>query len=326
MDKLPRVIATSVVRSAHQGESHGGVYLIDLNSGQYNQVIDWNDDSINWEGRGGDRGLRGIAFHNNRVFLAASDEIFVYDTAFNRLNSYRNQYLQRCHEISCHENTLYLTSTDLNSVLEFDLTTNVFARGYTISRDKKVMLSLFRRIANSASAAFQITFFDPNNTNGPRVGPDSGSLHINNVSQHDDLITISGTAIESLLELKQKTLLEYAPLPRRTHNAAIYKDGIIYNDTGSNRLVIADRKNRIKQSFDVPKYEPSTLSNAHLPDDHARQGFARGLCLYGDDVVIGGSSPSTVSAYSLATGRRISSINISKDIRNCIHGLEVWPE
>jgi hypothetical protein len=161
MDKLPRVIATSVVRSAHQGESHGGVYLIDLNSGQYDQVIDWNDDSINWEGRGGDRGLRGIAFHNN--------------------------------------------------------------------------------------------------------------------------------------------------------------------DTGSNRLVIADRKNRIKQSFDVPKNEPSTLSNAHLPNDHARQGFARGLCLYGDDVVIGGSSPSTVSAYSLATGRRISSINISKDIRNCIHGLEVWP-
>jgi len=79
MDKLPRVIATSVVRSAHQGESHGGVYLIDLNSGQYDQVIDWNDESINWEGRGGDRGLRGIAFHNNRVFLAVSNEIFVYD-------------------------------------------------------------------------------------------------------------------------------------------------------------------------------------------------------------------------------------------------------
>ena len=53
MDKLPTVIATSVVRSTHQGESHGGVYLIDLNSGQYDQVIDWNDDSINWEGRGG---------------------------------------------------------------------------------------------------------------------------------------------------------------------------------------------------------------------------------------------------------------------------------
>src|SRR5205814_2009766 len=105
MDRLPRVIATSVVRSAHQGESHGGVYLIDLNSGRFDQVIDWNDDSISWEGRGGDRGLRGIAFHNNRVFLAASDEIFVYDTAFNRLDSYRNQYLRRCQigRASCRE-------------------------------------------------------------------------------------------------------------------------------------------------------------------------------------------------------------------------------
>jgi hypothetical protein len=41
-------------------------------------------------------------------------------------------------------------------------------------------------------------------------------------------------------------------------------------------------------------------------------------------VIIGGSSPSTVSAYSLATGRRINSVNLSKDVRNCIHGLEVW--
>src|SRR2546430_17051278 len=111
MDKLPRVIATSVVRSAHQGESHGGVYLIDLNSGQYDQVIDWNDDSINWEGRGGDRGLRGIVLHNNQVFLAARDEIFVYETAFNRLNSYGNQFLHRYHEIIFYEKILSLTST-----------------------------------------------------------------------------------------------------------------------------------------------------------------------------------------------------------------------
>ena len=159
MDKLPRVIATSVVRSAHQGESHGGVYLIDLNSGQYDQVIDWNDESINWEGRGGDRGLRGIAFHNN--------------------------------------------------------------------------------------------------------------------------------------------------------------------DTGSNRLVIADRKNRINLSMFLNtnrrRYRTRICQTITLGRD------SPGGSLYGDDVVIGGSSPSTVSAYSLATGRRISSINISKAIRNCIHGFEVWP-
>jgi hypothetical protein len=325
MQKLPKVIATSVVRSAHQGESHGGVYLIDLSSGEFEQVIDWNDQSINWEGRGGDRGLRGIAFHRNRVYLAASDEIFVYDFAFNRIESFRNQYLRQCHEINTDSTTLYLTSTGLNSVLEFDLTKNTFSRGYTITRDEPRKWHLLKRIANAASIPFKVSFFDPNDTKGPKVGPGSSNLHINNVSRHGDSVMISGTRIEGLLEMKNDTLRQHAPLPQRTHNAAIYREGIIYNDTASNRLVIADRKNRINQCFDVPEYEPATLSNAHLPNDHARQGFARGLCLYGDDVIIGGSSPSTLSAYSLAAGKRISSINISKDIRNCIHGLEVWP-
>ena len=185
--------------------------------------------------------------------LPASDEIFVYDTAFNRLNSYRNQYLQRCHEISCHENTLYLTSDRFKQRSRVRPDNKCFcSRIYHQPRQEDKCLVCLGALPIPRRPRSTITFFDPNNTNGPRVGPDSGSLHINNVSQHDDLITISGTAIESLLELKQKTLLEYAPLPRKTHNAAIYKDGIIYNDTASNRLVIADRKNRIKQSFDVP--------------------------------------------------------------------------
>lgn len=326
MQKLPKVIATSVVRSAHQGESHGGVYLIDLNSGEFEQVIDWNDESINWEGRGGDRGLRGIAFHGDGVYLAASDEIFLYDFAFNRVESFRNQYLRRCHEINTHGTTLYLTSTDLNSVLEFDLATHTFSGGYTITRDEPGKWNLLKRVGNAASTPFKISFFDPNDTKGPKVGPGSSNLHINNVSRHRDSVMISGTRIEGLLEVKEDTLREYAPLPRGTHNAAACKEGIIYNDTASNRLIIADSKNRVSQCFDVPEYDPATLSNAHLPNDHARQGFARGLCLFGDEVIIAGSSPSTVSAYSLATGKRISHVNISKDVRNCIHGLEVWPE
>ena len=39
MDKLPTVIATSVVRSAHQGESHGGVYLVDLETGETSRKV-----------------------------------------------------------------------------------------------------------------------------------------------------------------------------------------------------------------------------------------------------------------------------------------------
>ena len=97
---LPRMIATSVVRATNQGESHGGVYLVDLLGGSFEQVIDWNEASISWEGRGADRGLRGIAFHEDLVLLAASDEIFVYDTELRLVGSHRNRYLKHCHEIA----------------------------------------------------------------------------------------------------------------------------------------------------------------------------------------------------------------------------------
>jgi WD40 repeat protein len=327
MSQLPKVITTSVIRSARQGESHGGVYVVDLDSGEVERVIDWNDSKINWEGRGGDRGLRGIAFHKDKIYLAASDEIFVYSRGFQLLQSHKNKYLRRCHEIDIVDDTLYLTSTELNSILQFDLLTDRFTCGHTIARQQHERRNLFTRIraAERSKAKFSVTAFDPNGEKGPTIGPNSADLHINNVSRSGDSIMISGTRIEALLALRGETLREYAMLPRGTHNAAVFKDGLLYNDTASDHLVVTDTNNRIRRSFAVPKFNAAELSHTDVPDDHARQGFARGLCIYNDSVVIGGSSPSTISAYDLETGETIKQVNISKDIRNCIHGLELWP-
>jgi hypothetical protein len=59
---IPPLIATSVVRGSEQGQSHGGVYLIDPSAQAVHQVLDWNTADIDWTGRGWDRGLRGVAF------------------------------------------------------------------------------------------------------------------------------------------------------------------------------------------------------------------------------------------------------------------------
>lgn len=37
---MTRLVTTSVVRGSHQGESHGGVYLIDLDRQHVEQKID----------------------------------------------------------------------------------------------------------------------------------------------------------------------------------------------------------------------------------------------------------------------------------------------
>ncbi len=40
---------------------------------------------------------------------------------------------------------------------------------------------------------------------------------------------------------------------------------------------------------------------------------------------MGGSSPATISVYDLDAGEALTSVNITMDVRNAVHGLEVWP-
>jgi len=144
MSDLPLILCTSVVRSSNQGESHGGLYMVNLKEGTFKQLIDWNVTSIDWEGRGGDRGLRGIAFYKDYIYLAASDEIFIYDKRFRLIKSYRNNYLKHCHEISISSDTLFLSSTGFDSILAFNLKTNRFEKGYYIYSTKiKKMIKKF---------------------------------------------------------------------------------------------------------------------------------------------------------------------------------------
>ena len=81
-----------------------------------------------------------------------------------------------------------------------------------------------------------------------------------------------------------------------------------------------------EQNFPIPQYNKDELSHTELGDENvARQGFGRGLCVINDQFIAAGSSPSTITLYDLESGVEITRVNFSMDIRNAIHGLEVWP-
>ena len=115
--RLPRVLASSVVRGAQFGESHGGLYLVDLHTGSAEPKLDWSRADIDFQGRGGDRGLRGIAFYGERILVAANAELLVLDLRFRLIESHRHPYLAHCHEISVSGARVYLTSTQFDSLL-----------------------------------------------------------------------------------------------------------------------------------------------------------------------------------------------------------------
>jgi len=334
---LPLVVATSVIRSTRQGQSHGGVFLIDLATGEHLQVIDWNDGAIDWEGRGGDRGLRGIAFHGGRVFLAASDEIFVFDSLFRRLGSITSPYLKHCHEICIFGDTLYLTSTGYDAILEFDLERWAFRRGVCLRPLRlkggrftyhRLVKGLASRLARLHPACYRLLTlhlsvrrFDPDGPDGPQP---LDFYHVNNVHADDYGFSFAGVDLDGIFHCDGWRLCRVATLPRGTHNARIEAGVVLYQDTEGDRVEVRAPGSGTPEHFLLPTYAEAELVHAHLGRDHARPAFGRGLCVAGD-LLIAGSSPATVSAFRRGTPAPLRTVTLTRDVRNAIHGLEVWP-
>jgi len=306
--KLPKFIATSVVRGSQQGESHGGIYTLDFENQTCEQHVDWNTSKIDFEGRGADRGLRGIAFYDNDIYVAASDELFCYDRSFEIQASYRTPYLKHCHEIVCYDDIIYLTSTGFDCLLALDIVKKSFVWGFHLLMKRE---------------AWEGFTFDPRSNKGPRP---TNNHHINSVYVDETGIYLSGLHTPALLHIDSKhDVNEVCSLPSGTHNALPYMNGVLFNDTASDAVRYIGRDNR-QQAFPIKTYPDPEIEFAGIDDSKiARQGFGRGLCPVSDRFVAGGSSPSTISLYDLDADMVVGSANISMDIRNAIHGLEVWP-
>ena len=308
------MLTTIVVRSAHQGDSHGGAYLIDLQSGDINQVLDWNRMDIDWEGRGYDRGLRGIAFHDGLTYIAASDELFAFDTDFIVVRSFKNPYLRHCHEICCAGDELLLTSTAFDSVLRFDLVAQRFTHAHLIRWHSPT--------AGAGTRRLRVGKYDPNKPGGPKA---EDTAHVNNVSVREGRTLISGVRLSSLLAVTPSGHESHAPLPEWTHNARAYKDGVLYNSTAEDAVCFATLQGEVIKRFPVPRYDEAELEKTDLPADHARQAFARGLVATDDGLLIAASSPNTITAWDFDSGEQLTTLNFGKDIRNAPHGLEIYP-
>jgi hypothetical protein len=264
---------------------------------------------IDWQGRGWDRGLRGIAFDGDTVYVAASDELFAYTSEFRPIGSWRNPYLKHCHEIAVWQRRLFLTSTGFDSILGFDLDQREFSWAI------HVMTHQFR---------FKAVPFDPGGQDGPLM---LNKLHINNVHCTTGGMYLSGLKTGGILLFNGKQVQMAAELPAGSHNARPFRDGVLFNDTESDVLRYAGRGAGLEdRALRVPRYDPAQLQRKDLDQSRiARQGFARGLCVLTDTLVAGGSSPSTVSVYDLSANTRVLAVNLTLDVRNAIHGLEVWP-
>jgi hypothetical protein len=284
------------------------VYLIDFAQQLVEQKIDWNTGDIDFTGRGWDRGLRGIEFTDDAIWIAASDELFCYSPDFELIDSYRNDYLRHCHEICRRDNLLFVTSTGFDSILAFDLHQRVFVWGLYLSKNGQEWVG---------------QAFDPRTRGGPAF---VNSYHLNMVRVDQDGVSFSGLNTQALLALSSDlSVSEICSLPKGCHNAMPYQEGILLNDTAADAVrYVSQSAGQV--SIPVPTFAIEELEFRGVDDSRiARQGFGRGLCVINDRLIAAGSSPSTVSIIDIEEGKRVTAVNLTMDIRNAIHGLECWP-
>ena len=282
------------------------MYLVDFGNDRAAQVLDWNTMGIDWQGRGWDRGLRGIGFDGETVYVAASDELFAYTPEFRLIASWRNRYLKHCHEICRHERTLFLTSTGFDSILGFDLDRKCFSWGLRLG---------------TSGDGFVGQPFDPEFDSGP---PPVNTLHLNNVHCGRGGMYLSGLRTMGVVLFNGRELRRWVSLPAGVHNARPFRDGVLFNDTESDVVRFAGRT--ADRVFPVPRYPAERLRNVDPADTRiARPAFGRGLCVIDEERFAAGSSPSTITIHDLRPDGRARQVTLSHDVRNSIHGLAVWP-
>ncbi|MEM1411161.1 MAG: hypothetical protein AAGH19_02300 [Pseudomonadota bacterium] len=264
---------------------------------------------IDWQGRGWDRGLRGIAFHDETVYIAASDELFAYTPDFQLIGSWRAPYLKHCHEIDVWQGNIFLTSTGYDSVIAFDISKQAFHWALHVE---------------TRQFQFRGKVYDPMGEEGPLM---LNKLHLNNVACREGGMYLAGLKSGGMLHFNGTEVNMAATLPAGTHNARPFRDGVLFNDTQADLLRYCERgEGREDRALRIPTYATEELTHTDLDDSSiARQGFARGLCELSGRVVAGGSSPSTITLWDLKDSKQLMTVRLTTDIRNAIHGLEVFP-
>ena len=309
---IVKLVTTSVVRGSHQGESHGGVYLIDLERRDVRQAIDWNTTDIDWQGRGWDRGLRGIAFDGEVVYIAASDELFAYTPDFKPLGSWRNPYLRHCHEIAVYERRLYLTSTGFDSILAFDLDKREFSLGAA-------------RRARTSSAS-RACAFDPREagraTAAQQAAPEQRALHARAAC------TSPASRPAACCSTTASSVQMAAELPAgHAQRAAVSRRRAVQRYGGGRAALCRSGRGPGRPRLQGAALRPRAAAEPRPGHERDRSPGLRARIVH---AVRNRSWPAArrrrpSRSTTSQSNERLLSVNLTMDVRNAIHGLAVWP-
>ncbi len=295
-----KIALTTVVRAAKAGDAHGGFYVIDYPS---KEVVFHNTCAEDFAGdneRGGERGLRGIAVVDDRIYVAGSSSISILeaDTLKRIASRHDRTYLDSIHEICYHDDHLWVTSTGSDCIVKLDQYLNVVECWHIIG----VQHDSHHTVANKVKVD-SITGLED-------------KIHVNSISAHNGRIVFAGS-LTPLYDFETLEEVQDLALGGFTHNFEEYPDLVLANKTYVEKLEVVTGYDRV--FYAVPKYMGKIED---VNDEIAKPNWIRGMARK-DNLVFLGSSPARILVFDLDKRSFIDEIKLSSDPRCCVHGIDV---
>ena len=299
-----KVIFSTVIRAAQQGDVHGGLYVVDLFNNKPLVHIPYEKAFVNDNERGGERGLRGIVVLDDRVIVADANGLLELDKETLQITNVlqdRNIF-KSVHEICYYDKSIWVTSTGYDSIVRVGLDLQVL-EFWEILGESKEDHKLF-------TGKQQID---------PTEAREDDKYHINSISSFNGRLVFSGL-ITPLYDFHTMEIV--SPMPTIAgvksfqHNFYEYEDCTLINMTSLKHIgIIKDGKET---------YIPVPATNlAHFSVDKlAENNWNRGLTKHQNLAIIG-SSPARLMVLDISTGQFIHHVQLEKDVRHAIHGLEI---
>ena len=320
-----KIICTTVIRAAKQGDIHGGLYVVDIDKEEVVHYAPYEKEFVNDNERGGERGLRGICVLRDRIIVADSAGFIELNKKDYSIVKTRQdpEVFKSIHEICHHNGSIWATSTAYDAITEVDF--NFDLKGFWEIKGES-------RPDHKA--------FVGKEKIDPKDHSSEDNYHINSICEYEGNLLFSGliTGLYDFEDVSQVIPMPYlsgnvlqemgiaSPGMNVTkaasfiHNFYEYDDIFVANFTSFSCLGIA-MKQMGGVVFDVAPI-PRAKDTTFCVDDIAINNWNRGLARY-DNLLFVGSSPARILVYDLDRAEFIKEIQLEKDIRHAIHGLEV---
>ena len=308
---------STVIRCTQSKEITGYLHKICLSSGNVliKKPIPIDSHHPFWNGRGGNRGGRGVCIHNEKVYLATATQIIVYDRDLNYLKDITHPYLAGLHEIVIDEEGIWCTSTIHDLIIKIDFSGKLL-KSWFLSESLYLMATLAIKNRN---LNLYLNFGKDRFEKEYERYCEEERTHVNAICLNENklyaLLCRQGAIVSMDLDTNKESLVLQDPNLQSPHNLLILNNSIYVNNTQHQQIIQYDL-----QGNKIAKFDTELYSN-ELSTQFLNAGWQRGLATKNDDTLIVGTSPLTIFELDLRSGTVANIIKIDNDVSHCVHGL-----